>query len=126
MGSPHILYKMIQKYERMSGQKPKEYSSPIDKEDHPELDTSEYIDLEGIKIYQSMIGALKCVMTLRRFDVLEALLMMCGFCVMSRLGHLDRLERIYGCLKRHPGIQNHEAIKIPETYILLHRPRDTH
>ena len=34
------------------------YASPIEKGDHPELDTSELLDMDGIRKYQSMIGAL--------------------------------------------------------------------
>jgi hypothetical protein len=81
------------------GQKPKEYSSQLDKGDHPELDTSENIDLEGIKIYQSMIGALQWAVTLKRSDMLEAVMTMSCFRVMPRQGHLDRLKRIYRFLK---------------------------
>jgi hypothetical protein len=49
---------LIQEYERIFSQKPKQYSSSLEKGDHPELDDSEFINLEGIKIYASMIDAL--------------------------------------------------------------------
>jgi hypothetical protein len=32
---------MIEQDERMLGSKPKEYTSPLEKGDHPEIDTSE-------------------------------------------------------------------------------------
>ena len=35
--------------------------SPLVKNDHPELDDSELLDLDGIKVYQSLIGALQWV-----------------------------------------------------------------
>jgi hypothetical protein len=54
----------------MFGQKPKEDSSPLEKGNQPEVDTSEFIDLEGIKIYQSMTGALQWAVTLGRFDIM--------------------------------------------------------
>jgi hypothetical protein len=46
---------------------------------------------------------------------------MSGFCVMPRQGYIDRLQKIYGFLKRNPdgairftvGIPDHEAIKMP-------------
>jgi hypothetical protein len=68
-----------------------------------------------------MIGALQWEVTLGRLDILEAIMMKSGFHVMPRQGHLNRLKRIYGYLKRHPdrairfrtGIPNHEAIKMP-------------
>jgi hypothetical protein len=97
--------------------------SPLDKGDYPELDTSKFIDLQGIKIYQFMIGALQWAVTPGRFDILETIMTMSGFCVMPRQGHFDRLKRIYGFLKIHPykairfrtGIPDHEAIRMPET-----------
>jgi hypothetical protein len=71
-----------------------------------------------------MIGALQWAETLRRSDILEAVMMMSGFHVMPRQGHVDMLKMIYGILKRHPdgairfrtGIPNHEAIKMQESY----------
>jgi hypothetical protein len=95
-GAGTYCKKLIQEYERMFGQKPKEYCSPLEKGDHPEVDTSEFIDLEGIKMYQSMIGALQWAVTLRRFDILEAVMTMSGFREMPRQEHLDRLKSIYG------------------------------
>jgi predicted phosphatase len=82
----------------MFGQKSKEYSSPLEKGDHPELDTSHFIDLEGIKIYQSMIGVLQWVVPLERCNVLKATMIMSGFHVIIIQGHLDRLKMIYGFL----------------------------
>jgi hypothetical protein len=75
-----------------------------------------------------MIGALQWVVTLRRFDILEAIMMMGGFSVMPRQGHMASLKRIYEFLKRRPdgaisfrvGIPNHEAIKMSETYDLTY------
>jgi hypothetical protein len=39
--------------------KPEEYTSPMAKKDHPELDPSELLDSTGIKLYQSLLGALQ-------------------------------------------------------------------
>ena len=39
------------------GEKLKTQTAPLEKGDHPELDASEILDYEGIKKYQSMIGA---------------------------------------------------------------------
>jgi hypothetical protein len=40
---------MLINYETMFGSKPKEYSTPMAKKDHPELDNSELLDDLGIK-----------------------------------------------------------------------------
>ena len=71
---------MVDAYERMFGTKPKmTYASPIEKGDHPELDTSELLDMDGIRKYQSMIGALQWVVTIGRFDITTAVMTMSSF-----------------------------------------------
>ena len=80
----------------MFGSKPKlAYASPIEKGDHPELDTSELLDMDGLRKYQSMIGALQwIVVTISRFDITTAVMTMSGFRVAPRQGHLDRLKAV--------------------------------
>ena len=53
------IEKIIDAYVRMFGSKPKQYTSPLEKGNHPELDSSELLDIEGIKMYQSLIGSLQ-------------------------------------------------------------------
>ena len=84
-------------YFRMFGERPKmKYSSPLEGGDHPELDTSEYLDDEGIKKYQSLIGILQWLVTLGRLDIATAVMSMSSFRAAPRIGHLHRLKRIFG------------------------------
>ncbi len=53
------IEKTLDNYKRLFGKEPKKASSPLDKGDHPELDTSPLLDIEDIKIYQSLIGSLQ-------------------------------------------------------------------
>ena len=92
--------KMIDSYYQMFGVKPKPYVSPLEKGDHPELDTSDELNEEGIKKYQSLIGALQWAVTVGRIDITTAVMTMSSFCVAPRVGHLDRLRRIYGYLSK--------------------------
>jgi hypothetical protein len=48
----------MDQFKNMYGCKQKEYKSPLEKVYHPEVDTSEELDEEGIKKYQTMIGCL--------------------------------------------------------------------
>jgi hypothetical protein len=64
--------RMISNFERMFNQKPKQASSPIEKGDHPESDTSNELDVEGISNYQSLMGSTNWVVQLGRFDVATA------------------------------------------------------
>jgi hypothetical protein len=92
----------------MFSEKPKELSSPLEKNNHPELDTSELLDDVGIKQYQSMIGAIQWSVSLGRFDVHTAVMTMSQFRLAPRVGHLQRLQRLYGYLKRY----RHGAIRV--------------
>ena len=56
---------------------------------------------EQCTIYHSLIGALQWCFTLGWFDIAVAVLTMSSFCVAPREGHLDRLKRIYGYLRKH-------------------------
>ena len=54
------IKQMVETYIRLFGEKPKElYSSPFEKGDHPELDSSYLLDADRIQKYQSMIGAMQ-------------------------------------------------------------------
>jgi hypothetical protein len=50
LSSTKYVEKMIKNYERIFGEPPKQnVSSALEKGDHPELDTSEFLDEKGIK-----------------------------------------------------------------------------
>ena len=51
-------------------------SSPIDKDDHPELDDSSLLEEPDIKIYQSLIGSLQSAITLGRFNISVSVMVM--------------------------------------------------
>jgi hypothetical protein len=77
ISSNKYIEKMAKNYERMFGEAPKQnVTSPLEKGDHPEIDTSELLDAKGIKMYQSMIGALQWAITIGRFDIATAVMIM--------------------------------------------------
>jgi hypothetical protein len=84
----------------MFGSKPKEYTSPLEKGDRPEIDVTYELDGEGIKKYQTMIGCLQWAVSLGRFDIQTATMTMTRFWAAPRLAHLNQLKRIYGYLKK--------------------------
>ena len=102
--------KMMDGYERMFGKAPSSnnVSSPLEKGDHPELDTSELLDEEGQQQYQSLIGSMQWAVSLGRFDIQVAVMSMSSFRVAPRQGHLDRLKRIYSYLAK----MRHAVIRI--------------
>jgi Reverse transcriptase (RNA-dependent DNA polymerase) len=109
LSSTKYVEKLIKNYERLFGEHPKQnVSSPLEKGDHPELDTSELLDAEGIKTYQSMIGALQWMVTIGRFEILTAVISLSSFRAAPRVGHLERLNRIYGFLSN----MSHAVLRI--------------
>ena len=113
-GAKSYVQKMLGNFERMFGSLPtKKYSSPMDKEDHPELDQTSFLDAEGIKKYQSLIGALQWVITLGRFDVAVSIMTMSRFLAEPREGHMDHVKRIYGYLQRFPDAATRFRVGVP-------------
>ena len=100
VGPKKYIEKMLESFERMYGEQPKEYSTPLEKGDHPELDTSELCDAKGITDYMHMTGSLQWLISLGRFDVFTATMSMSRYRTAPRLGHLERLKRIYGYVKK--------------------------
>ena len=93
--------KLMDGYKRMFGNQPNKASSPLVEGDSPELDTSELLDEKGIRIYQSMIGALQWCVSLGRFDILCAVMSLSSFRAAPKDGHLERAKRVYGYLRKH-------------------------
>jgi hypothetical protein len=101
IGPRKYIERMEVQHESLFGYKPKtNVSSPLEKNDHPELDTSPLLDEDGINKYQSLIGVLQWAITLGRFDIGTAVMTMSGFRVAPTEGHLQRVQRICGYLSK--------------------------
>ena len=87
-------------YKRIFGTNPKLAHSPLTKGDHPELDSSDLLDKEHIKIYQSLIGSLQWAIQIGRFDIAMAVMTLSRFRACPRQGHMDRVQRIIGYLAK--------------------------
>jgi hypothetical protein len=75
MAPKKYIAKMMIGYEQMFGEKPlSKVHSPLEKGDHPELDTSELLDQTGVQQYQSLIGSLQWAISLGRFDIATAVM----------------------------------------------------
>ena len=69
------IEKMCATFEQLFGHPPKQVvTSPIEKNDHPELDTSELLDLDNTTKYQSLIGALQWAVSIGRFDIMTSVM----------------------------------------------------
>ena len=62
--------KLASTYKRLINEDPpKGYKTPLDKNDHPELDTSEILEGDMAAQYLTMVGQLQWLDTLGRFDI---------------------------------------------------------
>ncbi len=99
MSPRKYIEKLLGTYECIFGSKPKQnITSPLEKGDHPELDTSDKLDADGIKNYQSLIGALQWSVSLGRINITTAIMTMSGFRVAPRKGHLEQVQHIVSYL----------------------------
>ena len=101
MSPKKYLERIADSYTRFFGERPKlNVWSPLEKGDHPELDTSELLDDEGISQYQSLVGSLQWAISLGRFDIATAVMSLSSYRSAPRIGHLNRVKRIVCYLMR--------------------------
>ena len=68
--------------------------TPLEKNDHPELDDSAYCTDTERGLYWSIIGSLQWLISLGRFDIQCATMTLAGFRTLPRIGHLQRAKRV--------------------------------
>jgi hypothetical protein len=119
-GAKTYIKRVVNQCQSIFGALPKEWTSPIDKDDHPELDTSEELPIEGIGHYQSLIGAFQWAVSLGRYDIHCATMTMGKFRFAPRQGHLDRLQRVCGYLRKYPDAAIRFRTGIPDYSHLEH------
>jgi hypothetical protein len=104
--SKTYVKQMLKNHEQMFGEPPKEFLTPLDKDDHPEPDMTPELDIDGIKKHQSVIGALQWAESTGRFDTAVHVMTLGQHRAAPHKGHLERLQRICNHLKKH----NHAAV----------------
>ena len=70
-------------------------SSPLEPGDHPELDTSEFLDPDGTEIYQSLIDVFQWAVTIGRLDIQTTVMTISSFRAQPCIGHHLQVKRIY-------------------------------
>ena len=92
---------VCEKIEKLLDISLKNYGSPMETGDHPEVDETDLLDPEQVSIYQMLIGCAQWAVTIGRFDIQYATITMAKYGQMPREGHLKRVLRIFGYLKNH-------------------------
>ena len=91
---------------------PKNMRTPLDKNDHPELNDTELLTGETIQHYLTMIGQLEWIVTLGRFATTSR------FRSALRKVHHERLQRVYGyVLKTKHYSTRHKAEEPDYSYL---------
>jgi hypothetical protein len=75
-------------------------SSPLEENDHLEMDDSPFLGQDETQQFQSLIGAMQWAVSIGRLDIATAVMSLSSFCAMPRRGHLERAKRIYGYLRK--------------------------
>ena len=89
------IEKMDENYKRLFVAKVKStYRSPLEKGDHPEMDTSDFLGDSVTQLYQPLVGSLQWALSLSRFDIATAVMTLSSFRVAPRVGHLERAKRV--------------------------------
>jgi hypothetical protein len=92
--------KMIDTYVQLYGEKPRKASSPLEQNDHPEMDDSPFLRQDETQQFQSLIGAMQWAVLIGRLDIVTAVMSLSSFRAMPRRGYLERAKRIYGYLRK--------------------------
>ena len=91
--------KMQDAYLQMFGTKPNtNMMSPLEPNDHPELDESEFLDEDDIQQYQSMLGQLQWAISIGHLDISTAVMTISSFRQAPHQGHLEHAKCIFGYL----------------------------
>ena len=89
--------RLIESYHSMFKQDPpKNMRTPLDKNDHPELDDAELFTGDSNQHYLTMIGQIQWLVTLGRFDIHAQVTTMYRCRSAPRKGYLEWLQRVYG------------------------------
>ena len=103
---------------------PKNMRTPLETNDHPELDDTELLTGESIQHYLTMIGQLQWLVTLGRFDIHAQVTTMSRFRSAPRKGHLERLQRIYGYVLKTKHYSTRYRTKEPDYSYLPNMKHD--
>jgi hypothetical protein len=95
------MEKMVDNYKRLFGKSPSHCSqSPLESNDHPEIDSSEFLCEDDIQKYQSLVGAMQWAISIGHIDIAVHVMRMSSFRASPRHGHLERVKRMVGYLSK--------------------------
>ena len=95
------IEKLEETYVRLFNTEPsKGPKTPLEKNDHPELDTSDVLEGQQVNHNLNMVGQLQWLITLGRFDIQAQVITITTFRAQPRQRCMERLKRIYAYVIR--------------------------
>ena len=113
-GAQTYVKRLLDNYNIMFGELPREVHAPLEKGDQPELDISAELGPDDVGRFQSLLGATQWLVSLCRLDIAHAQMSLGRFRAAPRVGHLDRLKRLIGYLRKRSGGAICFRTKIPD------------
>ena len=101
IGCKTYLTEAVRRIEDLLGKPLQKKDTPMVDGDHPEEDASETLDDKGHQRYQMLIGMLNWIVCIGRMDVAYATASLSRFTACPRKGHMDRVIRVFGYLKKY-------------------------
>ena len=96
----------------------------LEKNDYPELDNTKLCNEEQITKYMWMIGQLQWAITLGRYDILAHVMSMTRFRLAPKIGHLERMKRLYGYLAKTTHFALLSGIELKNLIILTYQNKN--
>ena len=105
-------------FKSLFGVQPKPYFSPLDHEDHPELDDTALCGPDDTAKFQSLIGACQWMIFLCHLDIAHAIMLLSQFCQCPQIEHIEWLKHVCSYICKFPqggicictGTPNHEEV----------------
>ena len=101
IGCKTYLTEAVNRIEALLGKPLPKKDTPMVDGDHPEEDQSEILNDEGHQQYQMLIGMLNWVVCIGRMDIAFSVASLSRFSACPRKGHLERVLRVFGYLKKY-------------------------
>ena len=118
LGSQTYSKHLCATFKSLYGEQPKPVFSPLDHEEHPELNDLPLCGPDDVAKFQSLIGACQWMISLCHLDIAHAIMSLSCFLHCPHIGHVDWLKCLSGYICKFPqgsicfwiGIPDHESI----------------
>ena len=96
LGAQTYSKRLCATFESLYREQPKLVLSPLDHDDHPELDDSPLCGPDDTAKFQSLIGACQWLISFCCFDISHSIMSLSPFRHCPRQGHIDQIKQVCG------------------------------